>query len=218
MFGRSPYGPVHEMMAKVQQCLEQMPVMLRAQTDRDWAGLAQAKAQIDRLEAQADDIKREIRRHLSTSLFSSVQRSELIALTHSMDEVADFVQEAAGLICLRNTVVPTELAAAYADLGQLVVAAGAALATVTARLAGRDSAESSEPHAFTAELDRVGRVEADCRTRQDAILRDLMAMEGRLAAMDIIFLMDIIREVGRIADQLENVTGGLVMLLGSCRS
>jgi hypothetical protein len=218
LFGRSPYGPVHEMMLKVRQCLEQVPGLLAAHAAGDWSAMEAAAGRIDGLEGQADDIKREIRRHLSTSLFSSVERTEILALVHSLDEIADAAQDAGKLMGMRRTALPPEVAPLVAELGAKVVLAAAALTGVTGRLAGAGpgAAESRvDVHELLSGLEHVGRLEFECDEQQHEILKRILAMEGRLSTMDIFFLMNIIKELGEIADELENAADGLAQVLGS---
>lgn len=219
-FGRSPYGPVHEMMLKIQQCLEAIPALLAAEVAGDWDALQAAGRQIDAIEGQADDIKREIRRHLSASLFSSVQRAETLSLVHSLDEIADAAQDAAKLMVMRRTPLPRELAAGLAGLGEKLVGAGRDLTGITARLAGATPAGAPAGHqdiqGLLAELEAVGRIEAECDALQQGLLAALFAREGNgPGAVDIFFLMNIIKELGRIADETENAADCLAAALGS---
>jgi hypothetical protein len=218
LFGRSPYGPVHEMMLKVRQCVEEVPAMLAAFVAADWRGLEAAAKRIDGLEGQADDIKREIRAHLSTSLFSSVERSEILGLVHSLDEIADAAQDAGKLLVMRRTPLPVELAPGVADLGAKVVMAAAKMASVTGRLAGAEAAGGVggvDVRELLADLEAVARLEFECDEEQQHLLKNLLALEDRLRAMDIFFLMNIIRELGKIADEMENSADGLAQVLGS---
>ena len=216
LFGRSPYGPVHEMMLKVRQCLEQVPGLLAAHAAGDWSAMEAAAGRIDGLEGQADDIKREIRRHLSTSLFSSVERSEILDLVHSLDEIADAAQDAGKLMGMRRTRVPGELAVPFTELGGKVVTAAAEMASITGRLAGAGTAGSGlDVHEILTALEGVGRIEFECDEQQHEMLKQLLAMESRLSTMDIFFLMNIIKELGEIADELENAADGLAQVLGS---
>ena len=216
LFGRSPYGPVHEMMLKVRQCLEQVPGLLAAHAAGDWSAMEAAAGRIDTLEGQADDIKREIRKHLSTSLFSSVERTEILELVHSLDEIADAAQDAGKLMGMRRTQVPKELAVPFTELGAKVVAAAAEMASITGRLAGAGTGGSSlDVHEILTALEGVGRIEFECDEQQHEMLKQLLAMESRLSTMDIFFLMNIIKELGEIADELENAADGLAQVLGS---
>lgn len=218
LFGRSPYGPVHEMMLKVRQCVEEAPGLLAAFAAGDWRALSAAAKRIDALEGQADDIKREIRAHLSTSLFSSVERSEILGLVHSLDEIADAAQDAGKLLVMRRTALPPELAAGVKDLGAREVQAAARLAGVTGRLAGAETAAGGggvDVRELLAELEAVARLEFECDEIQQELLKKLLAQESRLGALDIFFLMNIIRELGKIADETENSADGLAQVLGS---
>ncbi len=218
IFGRSPYGPVHEMMLKVEQCVGQVPALVAAFTAGDWAALEAVGRQINALEGQADDIKREIRRHLSTSLFSSVERTEILALVHSLDEIADAAQDAGKLMGMRRTRVPAELAPLFAELAAKVVGGAAGLTAVTARLAGNGGGAggaSVDVHELITALEGVARNEFECDEQQHDMLKRVLAMEDRLSPMDIFFLMNIIKELGEIADELENASDNLAQVLGS---
>jgi predicted phosphate transport protein (TIGR00153 family) len=217
LFGRSPYGPVHEMTLKVQQCVERLPDLVKHLVSGDWDSLDAAAAELDRLEGQADDIKREIRGHLSSSLFSSVERAETLELTHRLDNVADACQDCGKLMCMRRTPVPAALAPGFGRLGQLLVGATARLGAVAARLAGtgEDKATRAKLHELVEELAAISHVEHECDEEQHALQRELFAMEGGLGAMDIIFLMNMIRELGEVADELENASDSLTRVLES---
>lgn len=217
LFGRSPWGPVHEMMAKVRQCVERMPQLLQHHAGADWEALEAEAAELDRLEGQADDIKREIRGHLSTSLFSSVERGETLTLLHSLDSIADACQDTGKLMCMRRTVQPPGLAPGFAKLGGLLLQAAASMMEVTSKLAGAHDGRITKLSVedLIAELEAVGRLEFDSDEEQHRIQRELFAMEDRLAVMDIFFLMNIIRKLGQIADEMENASDHLATVLGS---
>ena len=217
LFGRSPYGPVHEMMLKVQQCVERMPEFIARHAAGDWDALARSAAEIDRLESQADDIKREIRGHLTTSLFSSVERSETLELVHNMDDIADACHDVARLVGLRRTALPAELGPGCGRMGAALARAAAKMADVTAKLSGAAGAKSAAVpvREVLAELEEVARLEFECDEEQHRLQQALFAMENRLSTMDIIFLMNIIRDVGRVGDEMENAAESLARILGS---
>ena len=217
IFGRSPYGPVHEMMLKVEQCVGQMPALLAALVAADWPALEAVTRQIDTLEGQADDIKREIRKHLSTSLFSSVERSETLELVHNMDDIADACHDVARLVGLRRTALPAELGPGCGRMGAALARAAAKMADVTAKLSGAAGAKSAAVpvREVLAELEEVARLEFECDEEQHRLQQALFAMENRLSTMDIIFLMNIIRDVGRVGDEMENAAESLARILGS---
>jgi len=217
IFGRSPYGPVHEMMLKVEQCVGQVPALLAALVASDWPALEAVTRQIDALEGQADDIKREIRKHLSTSLFSSVERSETLELVHNMDDIADACHDVARLVGLRRTALPAELGPGCGRMGAALARAAAKMADVTAKLSGAAGAKSAAVpvREVLAELEEVARLEFECDEEQHRLQQALFAMENRLSTMDIIFLMNIIRDVGRVGDEMENAAESLARILGS---
>ncbi|MHC4915449.1 MAG: TIGR00153 family protein [Planctomycetota bacterium] len=217
LFGRSPYGPVHEMMVKVQQCVEKLPDLIANQLSGDADALQGSCDELDRLESQADDIKREIRAHLSTSLFTSVERAEILELTHRLDNVADACQDTGKVMCMRRTEIPEAMVGGFPRLGELLTAAAERMSAVTARLSGTGEEKVTRDtlQGLVEELGEISRVEHDCDTEQHKLQHDLFSMEDRLAPMDIFFLMNIIRELGEVADELENAADSLARALGS---
>ena len=214
LFGRSPYGPVHEMMLKVQECVERVPGLLAAHAAGDWPEMETSAGHIDRLEGQADDIKAEIRGHLSTSLFSSVERGEILDLVHCLDGIADACQDAGKLMSMRHTRLPSELASGYSELGARLVKAAQSMTAITVKLSGEAGAKPDVTE-LMAELAAVGRLEFECDEIQHSLCRQLFTMEDRLGPMDIFFMMNIINQLGRIADETENAADGLSRVLGS---
>ena len=65
------------------------------------------------------------------------------------------------------------------------------------------------------ELEAVGRLEFESDEEQHRIQRELFTMEDRISTMDIFFLMNIIRKLGQIADEMENAADNLATVLGS---
>ena len=89
MFARSPFKPMQEHIAKAQQCAEQLIPFFQASFDNDWALAEKYQLQITDLEHQADDIKREIRQSLPSSLFLQVPRTDLLNLLRMQDKIAN---------------------------------------------------------------------------------------------------------------------------------
>ena len=138
-------------------------------------------------------------------------------LLHSLDSIADACQDAGKLMCMRRTAVPAELAEGFKRLGARAVQGATQMVEVTSRLAGAsgDAAEKISVEDLIRDLEAVGRLEFECDEEQHRLQRELFAMEDRLSTMDIFFLMNIIKELGRIADELENSADGLARVLGS---
>jgi predicted phosphate transport protein (TIGR00153 family) len=205
------------MMAKVQQCVERVPDLLSSGAAGDWDEMERVAADLDRLEGQADDIKREIRGHLTTSLFSSVERTELLCLLHDLDSIADACQDAGKVMCMRPTPLPAALVPGFERLGKLLVGAGAKMTAVTVRLSGSggEAVEKLDVQSIISELEEVGRAEYECDEEQHQLQRDMFNMEDRLQPMDIFFIMNIIKELGEVADKMENASDSLVRVLGS---
>ena len=64
--------------------------------------------QIDKVESQADKIKRSIRNHLPHSLFMAVDKTLFFNYTRSQDNVLDNAQEALHWLAMRKVAIPVE--------------------------------------------------------------------------------------------------------------
>jgi uncharacterized protein len=205
------------MMAKVCQCVECMPGVVVAQCSGNLEVLEAASGEINKLEKEADEIKTEIRKRLSRSLFSSIERNEMLVLLHFLDGIADACQDVGRLMCMRKTTVPEALHGGLTQLAEKIVQGAQQLTRVTSSLAGTGPDEGLSPNAadLISELEGVGRLEFECDEQEQALQKDLLSREEELSAVDIMFLMNIIRELGGVADELENSADALVRVLGS---
>ncbi|MBI9111972.1 DUF47 domain-containing protein [Maridesulfovibrio ferrireducens] len=63
-------------------------------------------AQIDKVESEADKIKRSIRNHLPHSMFMSVDKTLFFNYTRSQDNILDYAQEALHWLGMRKVSIP----------------------------------------------------------------------------------------------------------------
>lgn len=213
ILGRSPFGPTHEHLLKVLDCVNALGPIVAAAAQGDQDAVGRIQKDIHRLEEEADEIKSAIRLQYTTSFFASVSRSELLALVKAQDDVADECDRLAFSFSVRRTVFPAHIVPAAIDLASRVVAMGALLAEVSRTLdqsgavsedvAGRVKPLLDDVHSRVAEIDPL----------YEGLLRGLFERETESTPLDVIFVMQFAERVDRVAKKIENTADVLERLV-----
>jgi len=198
-------------MVKVRACVEEVPGLIAAMARGDRREVCAVADRIHRLEHECDQVKSEIRNHLSNSLFTSVERSEVLHLITLIDSIADDADDVGKLVSARQTPLPGKLGEGLAGLGALVLEVTAGLTGIAERL--RDLMDGNAGRAEAASV--LGRIAALGETSfaveeaELGFLRGLFAHEPDLGAVDVVVLMEIARKVAAVAKQAWNVADGI---------
>ncbi len=215
LLGRSPYGPAHEHMAKVQESVDRLIPILEAYFAGQYDRVRDLLSEISRLEGEADSIKTEIREELSHSLFSAAERGDIMSLLKAQDDVADDCQAVARYLDLRQACLPPDLAHALLDLAKKSVESATALTRTTELLRGVPGGAS--PKESVAETirsaDSVRAAEHEVEEKTHVTLKRVFQQEGQLDSVAVILLMQIVKEVADIAHSAENAADCITRLL-----
>ena len=134
LFGRSAFGPLYEHMAQVVKTTRLLRQLAGRAVTGDHEQVRAMARSIDQEEAVADDIKEEIRRQLSDSIFTAVERSDTLLLLGLQDDVADNANDTGKLLSVRETSLPESLPHVFLDFTEAVVETTAALRARTEAL------------------------------------------------------------------------------------
>lgn len=207
LFGRSPFGPLHEHMAKVQECVEKLPETIELFLSGQWEPLRKRAQVISKIEHEADEIKKAIRSSLSNSIFSSVERSEILLMLKQQDAVADRCEDVAYRLVMRKTPFPHFVADTFRSLVDRVKATVDRLAEVTRELHRiyDESGTRSEAKRILERIDGIHRLEHEADEIEDRLRTELFEREREVDPVTIVILLDIFLKIGHIADAAENV-------------
>ena len=215
MFARSPFKPMQEHIAKAQQCAEQLIPFFQASFDNDWVLAEQYQLQITDLEHQADDIKREIRQSLPSSLFLPVPRTDLLNLLRMQDKIANRAKDISGLMLGRQMSIPALIQTEMLDFVKTAVKTSEQALTALNELdeligAGFRGREVDVVEAMIHKLDDL---EHQTDELERHIRYSLFKVEKDLDPIDAMFLYKIISWIGELADRAQDVGGRLQLLL-----
>lgn len=101
LFGRSPFAPLQSHMEKVSVCVHLLANIFDAIEKNDYAAVDAIATEIAEFEHQADLTRNDILRHLPKSLYLPINRSHIVEILQTQDEIADAAKDVAILVTLK---------------------------------------------------------------------------------------------------------------------
>ena len=215
IFGPSPVQPLEKHISLAYDCAKKLRVLFAAAVDGDWGAVENAQKDIDRLEHEADDLKKKIRLHLPKSLFMPVPRQDLLELLLVQDRIANRARDVAGIVVIRKLEIPEQLSGEFLEFVDRAIDAAKQAKKSVHELdelytTGFRGAEAQLVESMIEELDRI---ETDTDERQMSLSRKLFEIEDSMNPIHAMFLYRTIELTGDIADMAERVGRRLEMLL-----
>jgi predicted phosphate transport protein (TIGR00153 family) len=215
IFGTSPVRPLEKHMELVYRCAKKLRPFVNAVIRRDLKRMAEVRSQIEALEHEADNLKKEIRLHMPKSLFMPVPREDLLELLLVQDKIANRTKDVSGVIMGRKMKIPKEIAPQFLEFVDRNIDAAKQARKSVRELdelftAGFKGAEVSLVADMIEELDRI---ETHTDEQQTILRSAVFEIEKTLDPIDAIFLYEVIQLTGEIADMAERVGRRLELLL-----
>ena len=98
IFGASPVRPLEKHIGIAFSCAKQLHAFFAAAIKGDWEKATVVRQQIEKLEHDADDLKKKIRLGLPKSLFMPVPREDLLELLLVQDKIANRTKDVSGIV------------------------------------------------------------------------------------------------------------------------
>ena len=215
IFGSSPVMPLERHVGLAYKCTRKIIGFFEAVIANDWETAKSIRGEIERLEHEADDLKKEIRLGLPKSLFMPVPREDLLELLLVQDKMANRTKDVSGIVMGRTLQIPPEIASDFMDFVTRAVDAAKQARKSVRELdelftSGFRGAEVKLVSELIEELDRI---ETDTDDREAALRASLFKVESELEPVNVMFLYKVIGLIGEIADMAERVGRRLELLL-----
>lgn len=215
IFGSSPVQPLEKHMDVVYRCAKKLNPFFAAAAKGDWDTASEVRDEIDDLEHEADNIKKEIRLHLPKSLFMPVPREDLLELLLVQDKIANRSKDVTGIVLGRKLQIPDALSEQFIEFVDRNVDAAKQARKSVRELdelftAGFRGAEVELVAGLIEELDQI---ETDTDNKQAALRGALFEIEKTLDPVDAVFAYKVIELTGEVADMAERVGRRLELLL-----
>ncbi len=215
IFGASPVVPLEKHIGIAFSCAKQLRGFFAAVTSGDWKKAESFRAEIEKLEHEADDLKKEIRLNLPKSLFMPVPREDLLELLLVQDKIANRTKDVSGLVLGRKMHIPEQIAEKFLEFVDRNIDAAKQARKSVRELdelftAGFRGAEVELVSSLIEELDRI---ETETDDMQAELRAAVFEIETSLNPVDAVFLYQVIERTGEIADMAERVGRRLELLL-----
>ncbi len=215
LFAKSPFGPMQDHMRKVMDCVRLVPDLLRALEAGDEKALNDLIERIQKAEHEADIIKNQIRSDVPKTLFTPVDRTDLLEMLTFQDRISDWAEDVAVLLSLRRLPFPKAIHQEFWDFVDQVMATVEQFAKISEELD-----ELLEASFGGAEADRVmemiisiGREEYLADRKQHDLVRKLLDLEDDLGVLNIILWMKVIEKVADLANGAEKAGNRIRLFL-----
>lgn len=101
LFLTSPFDGLQEHAEKIKECTWAFQQAIECHITDQCRSFEKFRLEVDRLESEADDIKRRIRGHLPRGTLMPIDKFELFRYLHEQDKVLDAVEEALAWLSFR---------------------------------------------------------------------------------------------------------------------
>lgn len=214
IFGSSPVNPLQQHIDKVVKCVETLIPYFHAVIGEDWDQAGKIQADIVKYEHDADNIKNELRTHLPSSLFMPVDRRDVLEVLDLQDLIANKAKDISGLILGRKMALPKTLHEAYMNFLKRCIDATRQAQVAINELdelvaTGFRGDEAKRVRKMIAELHKI---EDETDEIQIRIRAQLYGIESQLPPVDVMFIYEIIKWTGDLADAAQS-TGNRIQLM-----
>jgi|TARA_B110000483_G_scaffold28827_3_gene34954 predicted phosphate transport protein (TIGR00153 family) len=215
LFGKSPIRPLQEHMQLVVACASQLEPFFEAVLVDDWKGASDIFDKIADDENRADELKKQFRLNMPKSLFMPMSRGDLLGILAQQDNIANATKDICGIVLGREMDIPSVLQSDF------IAYVKSAIETCEKALKAIDELDELLETGFTGqEVKFVKKLIRDLDSQEQKVdkrerkLRHrLFKIEAEMPPVHVIFLYNVIDNIGGVADTAEQVGNQLELLL-----
>ena len=215
IFGVSPIKPLQNHMAEVINCVSKLEDFLNTAFDDDWDKAATVFDAISANEQSADDLKNQFRMHLPTRLFMPVSRGDLLSILTQQDHIANLTKDICGIILGRQMAIPKALRSDFIGFADSSVET-----CKKAHGAINELDELLETGFAGSEVKFVQKLIRELATQEQKVdkkelklRKKLFNLEAELPPVNVMFMYNIIDQIGALADTAEQIGNQVELLL-----
>ena len=204
LFKSSPFDGIEEHMEKVKECAWAFQQALECHITEKCLTFDKFRAEVDKMESEADAIKRRIRGHLPKGTLMPVDKFLLFRYLREQDNILDTVEEALDWISYRQEPgIPEDLHKDFALLADAVLGPVEEMSRMVTE-ARKYFKSFSEPTRKTVKniIHTIHQGEHDADKVEDALKKKVMNMD--IDAVTVFHMVRLAETIGSIADHAEN--------------
>jgi len=215
LFAKSPFGPLQDHLAKIMDCVRLIPDLFRAIEKEDKEQIRIITEQVEKAEFEADQIKNQIRSDLPSTIFTPVDRTDLLDILRFQDRISDVAEDVAVLYRMKNLPFPESLRELFWKFLNQVMVTVEQYAKINGELDELVDASfgGAEAGKIVEMISALSEMEHEADILQHDLLQKLLTLEEELGALNIVLWMRIFQCVGDIANGAEKVGNRLRLFL-----
>ena len=215
LFAKSPFGPLQDHMRKVMDCVSLIPDLYRALEEEDEINFKRLVEEIKEAEHEADKIKNEIRGDLPKTVFTPVDRDDLLEVLSLQDSVSDYAEDVAVLLSMKTLPFPATMRNEFWRFLEQVMVTVNHYAKINEELDELMEASFGGAEAGKVEemINQLGREEHETDRLQHELVRKLLTMEDKIGTLNVIMWMKVLEATGNLANRAEKVGNRLRLFL-----
>lgn len=215
MFGKSPFKPIQDHMAKSHSCAQALIPFFEAATSKDWKLATEKRKELAKLENEADKLKRNVRIHMPKNLFLPVPRTDLLDMLTMQDQIANAAKDISGIMLGRKMEIPESMAESLLGFVKESIATSEQALKAINELdelveTGFGGREVQLVEKLIRELDRLENISDKTEIK---IRAALFKLEKDMPPIDAMFLYKVIDGIGELADRAQRVGSRLQLLI-----
>ena len=204
LFKTSPFEGIEEHVEKIKECAWAFQQAIECHIADDCEAFNELRKEVDRLESEADAIKRRIRGHLPKGTLMPVDKFQLFRYLREQDSILDAVEEALDWLSFRpEPGIPSEL---HKDFVLLVDATMDPVEELSNMVAGAREyfkSFSEKPRTQVKEIiHNIRNFEHEADQVEDAIKEKIFNMD--IDPITVFHNIRLAETIGSIADHAEN--------------
>ena len=215
LFGKSPIKPLQEHMGIVNKCSVQLEPFFTAAMDGQRDSASNIFDSISADENIADDLKKQFRLNMPKNLFMPVSRSDLLSILGYQDRIANLSKDICGIVLGRKMEIPKTLQTDFMGfIKSTIQASEQALKAINELDELLETGFVGQEVQFVKKLIKeLDAKEQKVDKKERKLRHHLFQLEGDLPPIHVMFLYNIIDNIGEIADTAESVGNRLELLI-----
>ena len=215
LFGKSPIKPLQEHMQLVVACASQLEPFFEAVLVDDWKGASDIFDKIADDENRADELKKQFRLNMPKSLFMPMSRGDLLGILAQQDNIANATKDICGIVLGREMDIPSVLQSDFiAYVKSAIETCKKALKAIEELDELLETGFTGQEVKFVKKLIRdLDSQEQKVDKRERKLRHRLFKMEAEMPPVHVMFLYNVIDNIGGVADTAEQVGNQLELLL-----
>ena len=213
LFAKSPFGPLQEHVNKIMECVRMIPDLFRAIEADDEERIRVITEKVQAAEYEADEIK--IRGDLPSTIFTPVDRDDLVDILSFQDHISDVAEDVTVLYGMKKLPFPESIREPFWKFLDQVMETVEQFARISGELDELMQASfgGAEAGKVLGMISVLSEMEHKADLRQAELLRKLLSLEEELGTLNIILWMRVFQCVGDIANGAEKVGNRLRLFL-----